>query len=168
MAALLSRIQELETSRWDLLRAHIGELNVELSRVFRTLTVHGDCVIDLPPSKRMLDTDGVTLMTRPRQHEWMPFSQLSGGQQCVTCISLSLALQQHFRCPFFLFDEVDASLDAVNTAMVAELLEALGGAGFGQFVLATLRAETYLHSNHLVGVYRRAATSCCVCWTPDH
>lgn len=46
-------------------------------------------------------------------------NQLSGGQQTVVALALIFAIQRVDPSPFYLFDEIDANLDAVYRTAVA-------------------------------------------------
>jgi DNA repair exonuclease SbcCD ATPase subunit len=43
---------------------------------------------------------------RPDSQRWRPFEQLSGGQQALLSIALTLALQPTCSLPLYYFDEV--------------------------------------------------------------
>lgn len=47
-----------------------------------------------------------------RQDEQQRLSQLSGGQKTLCALALIFAIQRCDPAPFYLFDEIDANLDA--------------------------------------------------------
>lgn len=49
--------------------------------------------------------------------------QLSGGQKTMTALCLIFAIQRCDPAPFYIFDEVDANLDATHRASLAKMIE---------------------------------------------
>jgi hypothetical protein len=72
---------------------------------------------------------GCTPRLRPDEHRWRPFASLSGGQQALASLALSLALQAVRPSPFVFLDEVDAALDTAAAGRVACVLRAAAGYG---------------------------------------
>ncbi|XP_077518655.1 structural maintenance of chromosomes protein 3-like isoform X4 [Amblyomma americanum] len=63
----------------------------------------------------------------------------SGGQQTVVALCFILALQKCDPAPFYIFDEVDACLDAQHRQCLADVLEELSSTS--QFICTTFRPE---------------------------
>ena len=55
--------------------------------------------------------------------------------------------------PFFVLDEVDASLDNTNVAKIANYIRSYTSETF-QFIVISLKGSLYERSNSLVGIYR--------------
>ncbi len=72
------------------------------------------------------------------KHNGLLLKQLSGGQKSLVALALILAIQRVDPAPFYLFDEVDAALDASHRASLARLLAKNGQA---QYVITTFRPE---------------------------
>ncbi|KAL1428823.1 hypothetical protein MTO96_002542 [Rhipicephalus appendiculatus] len=66
----------------------------------------------------------------------------SGGQQTVVALCFILALQKCDPAPFYIFDEVDAYLDAEHRQCLADILEELSSES--QFICTTFRPELAL------------------------
>ncbi|KAH7970016.1 hypothetical protein HPB52_023905 [Rhipicephalus sanguineus] len=66
----------------------------------------------------------------------------SGGQQTVLALCFILALQKCDPAPFYIFDEVDACLDAQHRQCLADILEELSSES--QFICTTFRPELAL------------------------
>lgn len=66
--------------------------------------------------------------------------QLSGGQKSIVALALIFAIQRLDPAPFYLFDEIDANLDATHRQAVANVISRLAKQGT-QFVTTTFRPE---------------------------
>lgn len=66
--------------------------------------------------------------------------QLSGGQKSIVALALIFAIQRLDPAPFYLFDEIDANLDATHRQAVANLIRKRASLGT-QFVTTTFRPE---------------------------
>merc|ERR1712150_394410 len=64
-------------------------------------------------------------------------SQLSGGQKSLVALALIFAIQRCDPAPFYLFDEIDAALDAQHRKAVADMIHEL--ADGAQFITTTFR-----------------------------
>ncbi|RKP22522.1 RecF/RecN/SMC N terminal domain-containing protein, partial [Syncephalis pseudoplumigaleata] len=71
--------------------------------------------------------------------------QLSGGQKSAVTLALIFAIQRCDPAPFYLFDEIDANLDAAYRTSVAGNQEA-------QFTTTTFRPEMLAHADKFLGV----------------
>ena len=98
--------------------------------------------------------------------EGLLIGQLSGGQKSLLALALIFAIQLVDPAPFYLFDEIDANLDAAARTAVAALIHdladperagALGGenaraAPPAQFITTTFRPELLKHADSFFGV----------------
>ena len=77
-------------------------------------------------------------------------SALSGGEQAFVAIALYFAILKVRPTPFCVMDEIDTSLDEVNTVKFAEYLRRLSSAT--QFIIVTHRRGTMEEADVLYGV----------------
>ena len=61
-----------------------------------------------------------------KHDEQQKIGQLSGGQKSLCALALIFAIQKCDPAPFYLFDEIDANLDAQYRTAVAQMLQRLG------------------------------------------
>lgn len=98
--------------------------------------------------------------------------QLSGGQKSLVALALIFAIQRCDPAPFYLFDEIDANLDAAHRTAVANLIHKMCSAGVdssislssqdeesvcerietAQFITTTFRPELLTNANAFFGV----------------
>ncbi|EPZ33766.1 RecF/RecN/SMC domain-containing protein, partial [Rozella allomycis CSF55] len=76
--------------------------------------------------------------------------QLSGGQKSLVALAFILAIQSCDPAPFYLFDEIDANLDAVYRSSAANLINELSKNA--QFIITTFRPEFLNISKKFYGV----------------
>ncbi|KAH9861479.1 hypothetical protein J1614_011226 [Plenodomus biglobosus] len=100
-----------------------------------------------------------------KHDEQQKIGQLSGGQKSLCALALIFAIQKCDPAPFYLFDEIDANLDAQYRTAVAQMLNKLSGQGGenkeggGQFICTTFRPEMVLVADRCYGVSYSNKTS---------
>ncbi|KAF2107706.1 RecF/RecN/SMC [Lophiotrema nucula] len=107
---------------------------------------------------------GIQVSFNSKHDEQQRISQLSGGQKSLCALALVFAIQQCDPAPFYLFDEIDANLDAQYRTAVAQMLEKLAGKGGdgqggGQFIVTTFRPEMVQVADKCYGVAYTNKTS---------
>ncbi|KAI4246310.1 MAG: hypothetical protein L6R40_001978 [Gallowayella cf. fulva] len=93
---------------------------------------------------------GISVSFNSKHDDQQRIQQLSGGQKSLCALALVFAIQQCDPAPFYLFDEIDANLDAQYRTAVANHLRDIssasgggeeGGGGGAQFICTTFRPE---------------------------
>jgi len=92
-----------------------------------------------------------------RNAEMKEMAQLSGGQKSLVAMALIFAIQKCDPAPFYLFDEIDAALDAQHRKAVADMIHELAEAA--QFITTTFRSELLTHASKFYGVKFRNKVS---------
>ncbi|CAG8605629.1 28548_t:CDS:10, partial [Dentiscutata erythropus] len=82
--------------------------------------------------------------------EGLRMQQLSGGQKSLVALTLIFAIQRCDPAPFYLFDEIDAALDAQYRTAVASMIHELSENG--QFITTTFRPEMLANADKFYGV----------------
>jgi len=82
---------------------------------------------------------GISVSFNSKHDEQQRIQQLSGGQKSLCALALVFALQATDPAPFYLFDEIDANLDAQYRTAVADMLKR--SSETGQFICTTFRPE---------------------------
>eukprot|EP00967_Tisochrysis_lutea_P079236 scaffold108315_cov30-Tisochrysis_lutea.AAC.3 len=94
-------------------------------------------------------------------------NQLSGGQKTMVALCLIFAIQRCDPAPFYIFDEIDANLDAAHRASLAQMIERQAGAVNEetgepeptQFITTTFRPELIHAGDQFYGVTHRNKAS---------
>ncbi len=84
-------------------------------------------------------------------------SELSGGEQALASIAFIMALQKLNSSQFYLFDEVDASLDAPNAERLASILVDRSRAS--QFIMVSHKDTMVKNASLVYGVYPKNGIS---------
>ncbi|EGX51877.1 hypothetical protein AOL_s00043g611 [Orbilia oligospora ATCC 24927] len=96
---------------------------------------------------------GISVSFNSKHDDQQKIQQLSGGQKSLCALALVFAIQQCDPAPFYLFDEIDANLDAQYRTAVAQMVKNLSaGSEGGQFICTTFRREMVLTADQHYGV----------------
>ena len=106
-------------------------------------------------SLHVLDADepylgGVSFHATPPSKRFCEISQLSGGERTLASLALLFAVHNYHPAPFMIMDEVDAALDNVNVAKLANFIK--HQARGLQIIAVSLKDQFYTEAEALVGV----------------
>ncbi len=96
---------------------------------------------------------GLMINAKPKNGKLLRLEALSGGEKSLTALAFIFAIQESQPSPFYVLDEVDMFLDAVNAEMVAKRIKE--SAAKVQFIQVSLRKVTLAQAEHLIGVTRQ-------------
>lgn len=122
---------------------------------------------------------GISVSFNSKHDDQQRIQQLSGGQKSTMSLTLSFsiherntdsnlglcalalvfAIQACDPAPFYLFDEIDANLDAQYRTAVAQMLQSISEETNGQFICTTFRPEMLHVAEKCYGVSFRAKAS---------
>lgn len=147
----------------DILRTYKG-VSRFFSEVFSELVPGGKASLVMLKSTEK-DTDGrvqysgvsMKVMFTTTGEAYL-LQQLSGGQKSIVALALIFAIQRLDPAPFYLFDEIDANLDATHRQAVANLILKQSKAGT-QFITTTFRPEFVNAGDKWFGVIHKKKVS---------
>lgn len=93
-------------------------------------------------------------------------ASVSGGEKTLAAVVFILALQKLKPSPFYLFDEVDAHLDAPNSERLANILEER--ARNNQFIMVSLKESLVQRAGLIYGVYPKKGLTHVVSYKDRH
>jgi len=96
---------------------------------------------------------GLIIEARPRGKKLSKLEIMSGGEKTLTSLAFIFALQEVNPAPFFVFDEVDAALDGVNTDVLSEAIARRGSDR--QYLVISHHRVMLDKSNQTLGVTMR-------------
>ena len=146
---LLKIIERLETEMKAAFTASFNQINENFGKTFSELFGGGTAEIVLTEPENVL-TSGIEIKAAPPGKIIKSLMQLSGGEQSFVAIALLFAILKVNPPPFCIMDEIEAALDEVNVARLAEYIKRY--ADSTQFVMITHRRGTMEAANMLYGV----------------
>ena len=120
--------------------------------VFSRLFPGGEGRLVLTDPDNMLTT-GIEVEARPPGKKIKRLSLLSGGERALVAVALLVAIFKARPSPFYIMDEVEASLDDANLGRLITLLEELRGSS--QLIVITHQKRTMEIADALYGVTMR-------------
>ena len=159
--AISERVEALQGERLRIFLRGLTAIDDGLRQTFRAFCHHGDCTLEFSETPALLFSEGVSLAVKLPDGEWTRFETLSGGQQALVAVSLTLALHEAEAAPFVLFDEIDAALDTQRVQGLTQHFTSPGenGKPRQQRILVSHRREPIEASGRLIGTYSRVGGS---------
>jgi chromosome segregation protein len=162
-SAIISFIESIEGEKKAVFTTAFDRINEEFRSIFSKLT-GGEAWLELENPDEIF-SGGVLLMARfGTKPAWESLS-LSGGEKAVSGVSLILAMQGVQPHPFYLFDEIDAALDAVNSGNLAAFMRTRSEGA--QIFAITLRDVFVAQADETYGVYSAGGISRLVRYKPQ-
>lgn len=156
-------LSALRSTRQAEFLAAFATINTKLRETYRTLTMGGDAQLEL--LNQFDPYDGVFFSVMPPRKSWKNITNLSGGEKTLSSLSLIFSLHSFKPCPLYFMDEIDAALDFRNVSIIANFIcEATSTA---QFIVISLRNNTFELAGKLVGVYKKDNSSRTVVCEPN-
>lgn len=160
--SIISFIESVEAEKKKVFAGAFEKVAAEFKNIFSRLTA-GEAWLELERPEEIF-TGGLMLKARFGTNPPRESLSLSGGEKAISGVSLILAMQKVQPHPFYMFDEIDAALDAVNSGNLAEFLK--DRASEAQIVGITLRDVFVAQSNMTYGVYSAGGVSRVVHYKP--
>ncbi len=146
---LIGLVKELTARKKEGLLEVFHEINANFQEVFRELSEGGEAELVLENEEEPFE-GGLIIKARPPHKRTLRLEALSGGEKSLVSMALIVALQRYDPSPFYLLDEIDQNLDAINAEKVAQMIRANSVAA--QFLQISLRKVTLKEADHIIGV----------------
>lgn len=88
------RVEVLQRERSRRFLRGAQSIGDALRATFRSLCKHGDAALEYADVPSILFAEGVSIAVKPPHGEWTRFEMLSGGQQALVAVALTMALQE--------------------------------------------------------------------------
>lgn len=147
--AIVRFIEEVESEKKNTFMNAYEKLDRELRIIFAKLT-EGSAWMELENPADPF-SGGVFLMAQFPTKASRESSSTSGGEKAAIAVSFLLAFQSAYPSPFYLLDEIDAPLDAVNAERLGKLLA--DWSSKAEIVIVTLKESVVSQATNKIGVY---------------
>jgi len=146
---LMALVNELNGKKKFGLTKVFEGINQNFGRIYNELSAGGTANLELENVENPFE-GGLIIKAQPKDKKTQRLESLSGGEKSLTALSLIFAIQAYQPSPFYLLDEVDMFLDAINAENVANLIKK--NTALAQVVQITLRKVTLSKADHRYGV----------------
>jgi len=127
----------------------------EIRLIFNKMT-NGNAWLELQNEDDIFNS-GISYLIQFQNKPKRESTSISGGEKTLAAIVFVLALQKLKPSPFYLFDEIDAHLDAPNSEKLAKILEERSKDS--QFILVSLKDSVIQKAKLIYGVFPKNGVS---------
>jgi chromosome segregation protein len=124
-------------------------VNSNFKSIYEELSGGGTAEL-LIENQEMPFEGGLIIKATPKGKKSMRLEALSGGEKSLTALALIFSIQQYAPSPFYVLDEVDMFLDAVNAENIGRMIKKYSRSA--QFVEISLRKVTLKEAEHVYGI----------------
>jgi len=146
---LIKLVAELTEKKKDGLAKVFTSINENFKRTYGELSEGGEAELLLENEMEPFQ-GGLLIRAKPPHKKVLRLEALSGGEKSLVSMAFIFALQEYDPSPFYILDEVDQNLDAVNAEKVAKMLHR--NSSRAQTMQVSLRKVTLKEADHIVGV----------------
>jgi len=154
--AIVAFMDQIEAKKRKVFMDAFNKINSNLTKYFAKLTGGGSATLKLENPEEPF-VGGIDMIVQFPDKPNIVVSGASGGERSVSAVSFIFALKDYSPASFYVFDEVDAHLDAFHTTKLADLF--LDESEKTQFVVVTLKPEMVNKAQKVYGVYERNGVS---------
>ncbi len=154
--SIVSFMNELDRKKHDAFMNSLNQVNKNFQQTFADITDGGSGRLALENLEKPFEGGLEMLLQFPGKAE-LAVSSASGGEKSVATVCFLFALQSIHQLPFYIFDEIDAHLDVLNSQRLAELLKSRSKGS--QFIAISLRDTTISRANKVYGVFVQEGVS---------
>ena len=143
----ISEIDQIATDRF---KKSFNQIKTYFNDIFIKIFSGGEGRLIIDSEEDILNS-GIDIIARPPGKKTQNIELLSSGEKALTAIALLLALWKANPSPFCLFDEIDTSLDEVNSEKLTNILKGKD-LNQSQLILITHQKTTMEAADTLYGI----------------
>lgn len=153
--SIVEFIEGIEQEKKQTFLDAFGTVDREIRSIFSSMN-GGEAWLEIEDEDDIF-ASGMSYMIQFPNKQKRESTSISGGEKTLAAIVFLLALQKLKPSPFYLFDEVDAHLDAQNSERLANILEER--AKESQFIMVSLKESVAAKADLMYGVYPKNGIS---------
>jgi chromosome segregation protein len=149
---LIKLVDALKNKKKENLLKVFDAVNENFKEIYNELSdgKEAELVLENPDD---LFEGGMAIHVKPKNSRMMRLEALSGGEKSLTALALIFAIQHYKPAPFYVLDEIDMFLDAVNAEKIAQMVK--NNSRYAQFIMMSLRKITLKEADHVYGVVKQ-------------
>jgi chromosome segregation protein len=153
--SIVKFIEDIEKDKRQTFLYAFDKVDKEIRLIFNKMT-GGNAWLELQNEDDIFNS-GISYLIQFPNKPKRESTSISGGEKTLAAIVFVLALQKLKPSPFYLFDEVDAHLDAPNSERLANILEER--AKESQFIMVSLKDSVIQKAKLIYGVFPKNGVS---------
>ena len=148
-------IEAIEKDKRQTFLDAFDKVDKEIRLIFSKMT-GGNAWLELQNEDDIFSS-GISYLIQFQNKPKRESTSISGGEKTLAAVVFVLALQKLKPSPFYLFDEVDAHLDAPNSEKLSKILEERSRDS--QFLIVSLKDSVVQKAKLIYGVYPKNGVS---------
>ena len=153
--AIIKFLDDVDKEKRQTFLDAFDTVDKEIRLIFNKMTT-GNAWLELQNEDDIFSS-GISYMIQFPNKPKRESTSISGGEKTLAAIVFVLALQKLKPSPFYLFDEIDAHLDAPNSEKLAKILEERSKES--QFILVSLKDSVIQKAKLIYGVFPKNGVS---------
>ena len=153
--SIVKFIESIEKDKRQTFLDAFDVVDKEIRVIFSKMT-GGNAWLELENEDDIFSS-GITYMIQFKDKPKRTSTSISGGEKTLAAVVFVLALQKLKPSPFYLFDEVDAHLDAPNSEKLSKIIEERSKGS--QFLMVSLKDSVVEKAKLIYGVYPKNGVS---------
>jgi len=153
--SIVKFIEEIEKEKRQTFLDAFDIVDKEIRIIFSKMT-GGNAWLELENEDDIFSS-GITYMIQFQNKPKRTSTSISGGEKTLAAVVFVLALQKLKPSPFYLFDEIDAHLDALNAEKLSKIIEERSKGS--QFLMVSLKDTVVEKAKLIYGVFPKNGVS---------
>ncbi len=153
--SIVKFIEEIDKDKRQTFLESYDKVDKDIREIFNKMT-GGNAWLEIQNEDDIFSS-GISYLVQFPNKPKRESTSISGGEKTLAAITFLLALQKLKPSPFYLLDEVDAHLDALNTERLSRILE--DRAGGNQIIMVSLKDAIVQKATLIYGVFPRNGVS---------
>ncbi|HXU95746.1 MAG TPA: chromosome segregation SMC family protein [Candidatus Nitrosotalea sp.] len=153
--SIVKFIEEIDKGKRQTFLESYDKVDKDIREIFSRMT-GGNAWLEIQNEDDIF-ASGISYLVQFPNKPKRESTSISGGEKTLAAITFLLALQKLKPSPFYLLDEVDAHLDALNTERLSTILEDRSKGG--QMIMVSLKDSVVKKATLIYGVFPRNGVS---------